>query len=96
MRIKNAQELIEASYAEKDKKRGVDGTFMYLVEEIGELATALREESDDSCAYEIADCFAWLISLANLKGINLEKAFIEKYSICGECKQTPCVCDTKP
>jgi NTP pyrophosphatase (non-canonical NTP hydrolase) len=96
MKIREAQELIKASYAEKDGKRGVDGTFMYLVEEIGELATALREESDEECAMEFADCFAWLISIANLKGIDLEDAFIKKYTVCSHCKQTPCCCETKP
>jgi len=96
MKISKAQELIKASYAEKDKRRGMDGTFMYFVEEVGELATALREESDEACASEFADCFAWLNSLANLKGINLEEAFIEKYSICSVCARAPCICDTKP
>jgi NTP pyrophosphatase (non-canonical NTP hydrolase) len=96
MNISKAQELIKSSYAHKDKLRGIDGTFMYLVEEVGELATALREESNEACASEFADCFAWLISLANLKGVNLEEAFLKKYSICSVCNTSPCICDTKP
>ena len=36
------QQLIRQMYLEKDLARGIDGTFMWLMEEIGELATALR------------------------------------------------------
>ena len=37
------QRLIRDMYHEKDVARGVDGTFMWLMEEVGELAAALRE-----------------------------------------------------
>ena len=69
---------------------------MYLIEEIGELATALREESIEECGSEFADCFAWLISIANLKGIDVEKEFVKKYSKCNVCLDIPCICDSKP
>lgn len=32
-------------YSSKDEARGVDGTFMCLMEEVGELAAALRERT---------------------------------------------------
>jgi len=41
--IKDFQALIRQMYFEKDLARGVDGTFMWLMEEVGELAAALRE-----------------------------------------------------
>lgn len=41
--ISQFQNLIRKMYFEKDQTRGIPGTFMWLTEEIGELATALRE-----------------------------------------------------
>ena len=41
--IKQLQNLIRKMYFEKDQARGIPGTFMWLVEEIGELSSALRE-----------------------------------------------------
>ena len=41
--LSDFQNLIREMYLEKDIARGVDGTFMWLMEEIGELASALRE-----------------------------------------------------
>jgi NTP pyrophosphatase (non-canonical NTP hydrolase) len=37
------QSLIKTMYFEKDQARGIPATFMWLTEEIGELASALRE-----------------------------------------------------
>ncbi|MBF0197714.1 MAG: nucleotide pyrophosphohydrolase [Planctomycetes bacterium] len=96
MKIAEAQKLIADCYGEKDRNRGVDGTFMYFVEEVGELATSLREESDEECSSEFADVIAWLFSLASLKGIDIEEAFKKKYSLCGGCGSSPCTCKTKP
>lgn len=39
------QAKIRDMYYEKDVQRGVDGTFMWLMEEVGELASALRQGS---------------------------------------------------
>ena len=41
--LSDFQRLIREMYFEKDVARGVDGTFMWLMEEVGELAAALRE-----------------------------------------------------
>jgi len=40
--LREFQELIRTMYVRKDVARGVDGTFMWLMEEVGELAAALR------------------------------------------------------
>ena len=48
---------------------------MYLMEEVGELATAIREESPENVAAEFADVIAWTMSLAALEGVDLEAAF---------------------
>ena len=42
--IPDFQALIRAMYGEKDVERGVAGTFMWLIEEVGELATALLHD----------------------------------------------------
>lgn len=96
MKISEAQRIIDQAYGEKDRKRGTPGTFMYLVEEIGELSTALREEGEEERASELADVLAWTLSVAALENIDLEKAFIEKYQSCSGCGKTVCQCETKP
>ena len=40
--IADLQKHIHRMYYDKDVARGVDGTFMWLMEEVGELASALR------------------------------------------------------
>ena len=47
------QEVIRATYDAKDRRRGVEGTFMWFVEEVGELATALRSGSPEERAAEL-------------------------------------------
>ena len=60
-------------YLEKDLARGIDGTFMWLMEEIGELATALRNGTHEERSGEFADVLAWLATIANVAGIDLTR-----------------------
>ena len=93
------QSLIERMYSSKDEARGVDGTFMWLMEEVGELAAALREGSKEELAAEFADVLAWLATIANVAGIDLEQAVRAKYGNgCPGCGEMVCCCDdsTKP
>ena len=93
MTMREYQELIGAIYFEKDSARGVDGTFMWLVEEVGELSRALRRGTREQQAEEFADVLAWLATLANLKGIDLAEVSAGRYgSGCPKCGQTPCDC----
>ena len=88
------QQLIRAMYVEKDLARGVDGTFMWLVEEVGELASALRQGTPQEIAAEFADVFAWLTTIANVAGVDLTAAVNEKYgSGCPGCGRLVCTCD---
>ena len=81
-------------YSEKDASRGIDGTFMWLMEEVGELAAALREGDDTETAREFADVLAWLVTIANVAGIDLQAAVREKYGAgCPGCDEIVCVCD---
>lgn len=80
-------------YYEKDVARGVDGTFMWLMEEIGELAAALREGSLDNKIEEFADVLAWLATIANVAGVDLGDAVARKYgSGCPGCSHLVCTC----
>lgn len=93
MYIKKAQELMLQIYGDRDKKRGVEGTFMWLVEELGELSVAIRKKDNKNIREEFADVLAWLFSLANVLNIDLAECFTEKYgSSCPRCKNSPCVC----
>ena len=79
MRIEEFQRLIETIYYERDAARGVDGTFRWFVEEVGELASALGGKDQQAKVEEFADVLAWLCTLANISGVDLERA-IEKYT----------------
>jgi NTP pyrophosphatase (non-canonical NTP hydrolase) len=80
MHISQFQELIAQKYEERDRKRGVPATFMWFVEEVGELATALASNGANNKADEFADVFAWLCTLANITSVDLEKACLDKYT----------------
>jgi NTP pyrophosphatase (non-canonical NTP hydrolase) len=87
------QELIRRMYLEKDVARGVDGTFMWLVEEIGELAAALRNGTQEERAGEFADVLAWLTTIANVTGVDLTAAVMKKYGAgCPGCGRFVCTC----
>jgi NTP pyrophosphatase (non-canonical NTP hydrolase) len=88
------QQLIRHMYLEKDLARGVDGTFMWLMEEVGELAAALRNGTHEERLGEFADVLAWLTTIANVAGVDLSEAVARKYgSGCPGCGQLLCVCD---
>src|SRR3982751_1624751 len=88
------QGLIRRMYGAKDEARGDAATFLWLAEEFGELATALRSGTHEELALEMADVLAWLVTLANVRGIDLEAAVLKKYgAACPGCGSTPCRCD---
>jgi len=85
--------MIKEVFYDKDMKRGIDGTFRWMVEEIGELARAIKKEDRKKMEEEIADIFAWLCSIANLSGIDVEKSTLKKYpGVCSKCGASPCEC----
>ena len=92
--IRHAQRRIAETFGAKDRARGDSGTFLWLAEEVGELAGALRSGTDPELAAEMADVLAWLLTLANVRAIDLEAAFVAKYGrACPRCDHSPCVCD---
>ncbi|HIH43963.1 MAG TPA: nucleotide pyrophosphohydrolase [Candidatus Methanoperedenaceae archaeon] len=93
MEVREMQEMMRELYLHNDKRRGAADTALWLVEEIGELAEAVRRKDDAGIREELADVLAWTFSLANLYGIELEEAFLEKYRhVCPSCSRMPCVC----
>ena len=87
------QQLIRDMYHEKDVARGIDGTFMWLMEEVGELASALRNGTHEERLGEFADVLAWLTTSANVAGIDLTEAVARKYGAgCPGCGQFLCTC----
>ncbi len=88
------QQLIRDMYLPKDVARGVDGTFMWLVEEFGELAAALRNGTHEQQMEEFADVLAWLTTIANVVGVDLTEAIGRKYGAgCPGCGRLVCRCD---
>ena len=87
------QHLIRDMYLPKDVARGVDGTFMWLVEEVGELASALRQGTHEEQMEEFADVLAWLTTIANVVDVDLSEAVRRKYGEgCPGCGHFVCRC----
>ncbi len=92
--LREFQQLIRDMYLRKDVARGVDGTFMWLMEEVGELAAALREGSHEQRVEEFADVLAWLTTIANVVEVDLSDAVRRKYGDgCPGCGHLICTCD---
>ena len=86
------QQLIDRTYGERDRGRGVPATVAWLAEEVGELAQAVRKGTPAEREHEFADVLAWLASLANQVGIDLATA-VDRYADgCPRCGDVPCRC----
>jgi len=95
--LRDFQQLIEKMYSAKDRQRGSAGTFLWMMEEIGELATAVGEGTPEEKKEEFADVLAWLATLANVEGIDLSDAVHAKYGQgCPGCGKMVCSCTEKP
>lgn len=92
--LRDFQVLIHNMYYEKDLQRGIPGTFMWLMEEIGELASALQSGNDrENLEEEFADVLAWLTTIANVAQIDLAQAIHKKYGQgCPGCNLLVCTC----
>ncbi|MCK4293820.1 MAG: nucleotide pyrophosphohydrolase [Planctomycetes bacterium] len=79
MHISEFQRLISRKYEKRDRQRGVPATFMWFIEEVGELSTALASKDKKAAEEEFADVLAWLCTLANISDVDIEKA-CDKYT----------------
>lgn len=92
MDLAELQRIIELTYGDRDRARGVPSTVAWLAEEMGELAQAVRKGDRASQVHEFGDVLAWVASLANQMDIDLTEA-IERYAAgCPRCHATPCAC----
>jgi NTP pyrophosphatase (non-canonical NTP hydrolase) len=92
MELQALQGLMRDLYQDRDVARGVDATFRWLTEEVGELARAIRKGDRADLTHEVGDVLAWLASLANLIGVDLEEAAGRYADGCPKCGSTPCRC----
>lgn len=91
--MKEFQRHIAELYLEKDRRRGVTPTFLWLMEEVGELSEAIRRNDRKGIEEELADVQAWLASLANLLDVDLDAVARAKYpDKCARCGAKPCAC----
>lgn len=78
--IAEFQEHIAQRYGQVDRARGSAKTFLWFMEEVGELATALNQGTDRAnLQEEFADVLAWLCTLATINDIDLADAVDQKY-----------------
>ena len=73
------QKHIADRYEAADRARGTPGTFLWFIEEVGELATALHGDDRANLEEEFADVLAWLCTLANINEVDLAAAVVRKY-----------------
>lgn len=92
MELQALQALMHSQYKDRDASRGTDATFRWLTEEIGELARAIRKGDQPNLVHEFGDVLAWLASLADLLGVDLEDAVARYADGCPRCGLTPCDC----
>lgn len=91
--VRAFQRHIADLYLEKDRRRGVTPTMLWLIEEVGELSEAVRRGEKEKVEEELADVLAWLASVANLLDIDLDAAAARKYpATCRRCGAKPCAC----
>ena len=77
--IEQFQKHIFAKYEKVDRERGTPRTFLWFIEEVGELATAINGSDRENLEEEFADVFAWLCTLANINDVDLAQALTKKY-----------------
>lgn len=92
MDIAHFQAGIEATYGRRDRARGEAAAFLWFVEEVGELAEALRRGTPTERTLEFGDVLAWLVTLANLHGVDMAAAAARFADGCPKCGGRPCAC----
>lgn len=73
------QQEIGARYAARDKESGASFLALVLMEEVGELAEAIRRGEREHAQKECADVAFMAFSLANVLGVDLEEALRAKF-----------------
>lgn len=92
MDLRDLQDVIERTYGDRDRDRGVAPTVAWLAEEFGELAQAVRKGTPDQIEHEFSDVLAWVASLANQVGVDLTRVIDRYRDGCPKCSSIPCAC----
>lgn len=92
MDLRELQDVIERTFGDRDRARGVPASVAWLAEEVGELAQAVRKGTRDQQVHEFADVVAWIATLANQMGIDLTEAVDRYRDGCPRCSAIPCRC----
>lgn len=92
MLIDEFQALMRQTYGDADRARGTVATVAWLVEEVGELAQAVRKGDRAQQLHELGDVLAWLASLADQLELSLADAAARYGQGCPRCGSSPCVC----
>jgi NTP pyrophosphatase (non-canonical NTP hydrolase) len=93
MDLRELQDTIRATYGAQDRARGVEGTFAWFVEEVGELSRAIRRQGHDERMVEFSDVLAWLVTLADLCDVDIAEAAERYRGGCPKCGSVPCACN---
>ena len=92
MDLTRFQQLMRATYGARDRQRGVAASVAWLVEELGELAQAVRKGDRADQLHELGDMLAWLASVADQLDLSLDEAATRYADGCPRCRSTPCRC----
>ena len=92
MQLGEFQDVIAATYGERDRRRGTPATVAWLCEELGELAQATRKGTVDEQRHELGDVLAWLASLAHQLDLSMSDAVARYADGCPRCGAQPCAC----
>ena len=92
MDFSELQDVIERTYGDRDRDRGVSATVAWLAEEVGELAQAVRKGTFEQQVHEFGDVVAWVATLANQQGVDLNDAVARFAAGCPKCAALPCAC----
>jgi NTP pyrophosphatase (non-canonical NTP hydrolase) len=93
MDLATFQERMADTYGSRDRARGLPSSVAWLVEEVGELAQAVRKGDRAAQLHEVGDVLAWLASITDQLGLSLEDAAARYASGCPRCGERPCACD---
>lgn len=92
MDLGELQDVIERTFGDRDRARGVPASVAWLAEEVGELAQAVRKGTHDQQVHEFGDVIAWVATLANQMGVDLTEALQRYANGCPRCNAVPCAC----
>ncbi len=90
--FRELQDVIDATYGDRDRERGVAPTIAWLCEELGELAQAVRKGTPAEIEHEFSDVLAWVATLANQVGVDLTEVVGRYKDGCPKCSSIPCEC----